>query len=96
NDLSNIATGSQNKIIMENPYKYDPLGSEILRVLSNNGTITIKGSISNGTLKNLEKIASDRGLILINKTKVPNTGYTQTNGKPIGSSELIKYIFKKK
>jgi hypothetical protein len=96
NKLSNIATGSQNKIIMENPYKYDPLNSEILRVLSSNGTITIKGSLSNGTLKNLEKRASDKGLVLVNKTKVPNTGYTQTNGKPIGSSELIQYTFKKK
>lgn len=96
NDLSNIATGSQNRIIMENPYKYDPLNKEILRVLSSDGTITIRGSISNRTLKNLEKRASDNGLVLINKTKVPNNGHTQTNGKPIGSSELIEYTFKKK
>lgn len=96
NDLPNIATGSQNRIIMENPYKYDPLNNEILRVLSSEGTITIKGSISNGTLRNLEKNASDKGLVLINKTKVPNNGHTQTNGKSIGSSELIEYTFKKK
>ena len=42
-DLSNIATRSQNKIIMDNPFGYDPLNDEVLRVLSDEGTIIIRG-----------------------------------------------------
>ena len=43
-DLSGIKSGSQSHINMDNPYGYDPLNSEILRVLADNGQITLTGS----------------------------------------------------
>ncbi|MWP63316.1 hypothetical protein, partial [Gilliamella sp. Pas-s25] len=92
----NIATGSQNKIIMENPYKYDPLGSEILRVLDNNGTIIIKGSWNNPSMKNIEKIAADKGFTLSEKNVISSKGYSQSNGKPIQNETITEYKFIRK
>ena len=95
NDLSNIATGSQNKIIIDNPFGYYPLNDEVLRVLNNGGTIIIRGSENNRYLKNIEKIARDKGLQLINKQKVSSKGYAQTSGKPIKGEQINKFILKK-
>ena len=96
NDLSNIATGSQRKIIMENPYGFNPLNKEVLRVLEPEGTIVIKGSGTNRTLRNIEAEAARNGLILVSKKDVPNIGYNQTSGAPIKGDVVIEYIFKRK
>ena len=56
-DLSNIAIRSQNEIIMDNPFGYDPFHKELLRVLSAEGTITIRGGKNNGYVSNIEAIA---------------------------------------
>ncbi|MWP63241.1 hypothetical protein [Gilliamella sp. Pas-s25] len=97
NDLSNIATGSQNKIIMDNPFGYYPLNDEVLRVLNKEGTIIIRGSDGkvNKYMRNLESIAEDKGLQLIDKRQISSAGYSQSNGKPIVSQNINEYIFKK-
>ena len=46
-DLSHVLTGSQAKIIIENPYGFDPLHSEIQRVLKRGGVIEITGGDRN-------------------------------------------------
>ncbi|MCO6540661.1 MAG: RHS repeat-associated core domain-containing protein, partial [Gilliamella sp.] len=95
NDLSNIATGSQNKIIMDNPFGYYPLNDEVLRVLNNGGTIIIRGNQTNKYMKNLEIIAKEKGLQLVNKRQISSAGYAQSSGEPIKSKTIDEYIFKK-
>ncbi|OCG58028.1 hypothetical protein A9G41_09035 [Gilliamella sp. Nev5-1] len=96
-NLSNIATGSQKTIIMDNPYGYAPLNDEVLRVLKKDGTIIIRGSDGkvNKYMRNLEIIAKNKGLQLINKRKISSKGYTQSNGEAIRNEQLNEYIFKK-
>ena len=93
NDLSNIATGSQKVIIMENPYKYKPFNDEVLRVLDKNGTIIVKGSWNNPSMNNIEKIAKSKGFTLVEKNIIPSKGYLQSNGKPIQNPTITEYKF---
>ena len=97
NDLSNIATRSQNKIIMDNPFGYDPLNDEVLRVLNDGGTIIIRGVDGkiNNYLKKLEVKAEQKGLQLISKREISSKGYFQSNGTAIKNENLNEYIFKK-
>ncbi|WP_392553614.1 VENN motif pre-toxin domain-containing protein [Orbus wheelerorum] len=96
NDLSKIATGSQKTIIMENPYGFKPFNDEILRVLDNNGTIIIKGSWNNPSMKNLEKIAESKGFTLSEKNIISSKGYSQSDGMQIKNETITEYIFNKK
>jgi len=96
NNLSKIATASQSKIIMENPYGFKPFNDEVIRALSPNGTIIVKGTLNNGSLKNIEKIAESKGFKLEKKSEIPNSGYSLSSGKPLNESSLTEYIFKRK
>ena len=98
-DLNNVAIGSQSKIIMQNPYKYDVLNLEINRVLQNGGIVEISRGLTNGTFKkfynmSLEKLR-ELGYEIIFKGKVENTekGFT-TTGKPVEST-IFKIILRK-
>ncbi|EOE6916129.1 hemagglutinin repeat-containing protein [Cronobacter turicensis] len=95
NDLSNIATGSQTKIIMENPYGFEPFNDEVVRVLDQNGTIIVKGTWNNPKIKSIEKKAKKYGFTLTEKNVIPSTGFSQTDGKPIANDTVTEYIFKK-
>ncbi|WP_167349250.1 hypothetical protein [Gilliamella intestini] len=46
-------------------------------------------------MRNLESIAEDKGLQLIDKRQISSAGYSQSNGKPIVSKNINEYIFKK-
>ena len=99
NNLKNIADRSQNKIIMDNPFGYYPLNDEVLRVLSDEGTIIIRGVDGkiNKYMKNLEAIAETAGLNLTNKQRILSKGYLHTNGTtPIKCEFIDKYEFKRK
>ena len=96
NDLSKIATGSQKLIIMENPYGFKPFNDEILRVLANKGTIIIKGTWNNPSLKNIEKIAENKGFILSEKKVISSKGYSQSDGKQINNETITEYKFIRK
>lgn len=78
---------------MENPYKYKPFNDEVLRVLDKNGTIIVKGSWNNPTMKNIEKIAEIKGFTLAEKNIIPSKGYSQSNGKPILNPTITEYKF---
>ncbi|EOI5820702.1 VENN motif pre-toxin domain-containing protein [Cronobacter malonaticus] len=95
NDLSNIATGSQKTIIMENPYGFKPFNDEVLRVLDKNGTIVVKGTWNNPAIQRIEKDAKKFGFILTEKNVIPSTGFSQTDGKPIKNKKVTEYKFKK-
>ncbi|EOV9572123.1 hemagglutinin repeat-containing protein [Cronobacter turicensis] len=95
NDLSNIATGSQKTIIMENPYGYKPFNDEVLRVLDKNGTIVVKGTWNNPAIQRIEKDAKKYGFTLTEKNVIPSTGFSQTDGKPIKNKKVTEYKFKK-
>jgi Haemagluttinin repeat. len=96
NDLSNIATGSQNKIIIDNPYGYRPINNEVIRVLNKDGVLIIRGGEGNKYIRNIEKIAADNGLKLVEKKTISSKGYTQSDGSPIKNPNINEYIFKKK
>lgn len=91
--LANIKTGSQNRIIFENPFGYDPLNPEVLRVLSRDGEIIITGSRSN--MKKLIKQLDDKGLKIKGERRdIPNDGsYLTTDGEKIMSPMLDQYKF---
>ncbi|MFS0556143.1 hypothetical protein [Brevibacillus sp. 179-C9.3 HS] len=94
--LTNIKTGSQSKIIIENPFGYDPLNPEVLRVLSRDGEIIITGSRSN--MKKLLKQLDEKGLKLKGERQdIPNDGsYLTTDGESIKSPMLDQYTFIRK
>jgi uncharacterized protein RhaS with RHS repeats len=74
-DLSGIKSGSQSHINMDNPYGYDPLNPEILRVLADNGQITLTGSaFANKYIKKSLKKIEELGLRIVSQTKVDPKG----------------------
>jgi hypothetical protein len=46
-NLTNVKTGSQSKVILENPFGFDPLNSEVNRVVKTGGTVEITANFSN-------------------------------------------------
>ena len=98
NDMRNIATRSQNKIIMDNPYNYEPFNKEVFRVLSDEGTVIIRGSTGkkNKYLRNLEAKANEIGFELISTKEISSKGYLQSDGTPIVGDNLNEYNFMKK
>jgi len=96
NNLSNIATGSQKTIVMENPYGFKPFNDEILRVLDKNGTIIVTGSWSNNAIKNIEKISETKGFDLVGKNVMSSKGFLQSDGNPINNPTVTEYKFKRK
>jgi hypothetical protein len=60
---------------MDNPYGYDPLNPEILRVLADNGQITLTGSaFANKYIKKPLKKIEELGLRIVSQTKVDPKG----------------------
>mgnify|MGYP005777248851 CR=1 FL=1 len=96
-NLTNIASGSQSKIIIENPYGYNPLNPEIIRVLEPGGVIEVTGSKANGFVNKIPQQAQQMGFS-VTEVQVPNVGqFTTTNGVVISSERtptFIKYILK--
>ena len=51
NNLNNIASNSQSKVIIENPFGFYPLNEEIQRITADNGLVKITGTQTNKYLK---------------------------------------------
>ena len=98
-DLSNVTTGSQSRVIMQNPYKYDVLNPEINRVLQNGGVVEISGGLTNGTFKKVYYMSaeslSELGYEIVFKGMLENAekGFT-TTGKPVNST-IYEIILRK-
>lgn len=88
----NNETLSQKRVIINNPYGFDPLNSEIHRIVKNGGTIRITGSLSNKSFNQYWKLEGvPEGFSAIYKGSQPVVQGFMKNGKPI--RELTeKYI----
>ncbi|WP_378127228.1 RHS repeat-associated core domain-containing protein [Cohnella boryungensis] len=98
-NLSNVATGSQSRVIMENPYRYDVLNPEVSRVLQRGGTLEITGGLSNKTFNTVYKMSDEElkaaGYTLVSKGQAANAGTSlTTTGEPIRSM-IMEIILKK-
>ncbi|WP_419789266.1 RHS repeat-associated core domain-containing protein [Pseudomonas koreensis] len=95
-DLSSIKSGSQSHINMDNPYGYDPLNPEILRVLADNGQITLTGSaFANKYIKKSLKKIEELGLRIVSQTKVDPKGFKTIDGNQIESKQLDQFIIER-
>lgn len=88
----NKETLSQKRVIINNPYGFDPLNSEIHRIVKNGGTVRITGSLSNKNFNQYWKLEDvPEGFSAIYKGSQPGVQGFMNNGKPIrGLTE--KYI----
>ena len=72
-NLVNVPTGSQAKVIIENPNGFDPLNPEILRVIKEGGEIEITGIKSNKEFFNIYsgKVEVPKGFEIIEVGEIP-------------------------
>ena len=89
-NLVDVPTGSQSKVIIENPDGFDPLNSEILRVVKEGGEIEITGIKSNKEFFNIYsgKVEVPKGFEIIEVGEIPENFQKQgfrTDGKLIGT-----------
>ncbi len=95
-NLSGIKDGSQSRINIDNPYGYDPLNPEILRVLSKDGQITLTGSANaNGYLKKAIKRIESLGLKIVSHEKISTQGFKTVDGRDIQSRQLDQFVIKR-
>ena len=89
-NLVNVPTGSQSKVIIENPNGFDPLNPEILRVVKEGGEIEITGIKSNKEFFNIYsgEVEVPKGFEIIEVGEIPENFQKQgfrTDGKLIGT-----------
>ena len=104
-NLVNVPTGSQAKVIIENPFKFNPYNSEILRVLQKGGELKVTGVESNryfnSIIEDIDKkiIKVPEGYELIEVKEIPiserKQGF-QSSGRPIGKKTDIEIRLRKK
>ena len=72
-NLVNVPTGSQSKVIIENPNGFDPLNPEILRVVKEGGEIEITGIKSNKEFFNIYsgEVEVPKGFEIIEVGEIP-------------------------
>ena len=88
-NLVNVPTGSQAKVIIENPFGFDPTNSEILRVLQKGGELRITGTERNKYFKDMLKDSYEppKGFKVIKKGDILESERRQgfkKDGEPIG------------
>ena len=93
-NLVNIQTGSQSKVIIENPNGFDPLNPEILRVVKEGGEIEITGIKSNKEFFNIYsgKVEVPKGFEIIEVGEIPKNFQKQgfrTDGDLIGQKDGV-------
>ncbi|ASC01992.1 hypothetical protein CBG50_00880 [Fusobacterium polymorphum] len=93
-NLVNVPTGSQSKVIIENPNGFDPLNPEILRVVKEGGEIEITGIKSNKEFFNIYsgKVEVPKGFEIIEVREIPENFQKQgfkTDGDLIGQKNGV-------
>lgn len=93
-NLVNVPTGSQSKVIIENPNGFDPLNPEILRVVKEGGEIEITGIKSNKEFFNIYsgKVEVPKGFEIIEVGEIPENFQKQgfkTDGDLIGQKNGV-------
>lgn len=98
-NLSNIPTGSQSQVIIQNPYKYQALNSEVYRVLQPGGSVNMIGNWSNPFFKPYYRMEymdfQNLGYNFVSKGPMINPGiYYQTSGD-IVKGTILEIILQK-
>ena len=102
-DLSNIKTGSQSRVVIENTKKYDALNPEVIRVVEKGGVVEMTGNYSNSDFKRYYDMSPQEldnlGFEIVKKGNIPleqaKQGY-QTNGRLIPLESMKELILIKK
>ena len=89
-NLADIPTGSQTKVVIENPFGFDPTNPEILRVVKEGGEIEITGIKSNKEFYKIYsgKVEVPKGFEIIEVGEIPENFQKQgfrTDGDLIGT-----------
>jgi len=94
-----VATGSQSKVIFQNPYKYDVLNPEVSRVLQSGGTVEITGGLSNKTFNTIYKMSEAElqavGYTLVSRGQASNATQGLTTTGEVIKSTIMEIILKK-
>lgn len=91
-NLVNVPTGSQAKVIIENPFGFNPINSEILRVLQKGGELRITGTESNRYFRKIfKKRKGENGELILDITKIPPEYEVVESRKLIGSEKKQGY-----
>ena len=91
-NLVNVPTGSQAKVIIENPFGFNPINSEILRVLQKGGELRITGTESNRYFRKMfKKRKGENGELILDTTKIPPEYEVVESRKLIGSEKKQGY-----
>ncbi len=94
--LPEVKTGSQSTINIDNPYGYNPLNPEILRILSLDGMIRMVGNEPrNKYFRNVLNSLGDLNLKLISKKEITSLGYKLSDGTPMDAKILTEVIIKR-
>ena len=98
-NLSGIVSGSQSRIVIQNPYNFNALNSEISRVLKKGGTIEISGGMSNKWFNSIYKMSESElnslGYSTVSRGQATSagTGFT-IQGEAI-KSNIMEIVLKK-
>ena len=91
-NLVNVPTGSQAKVIIENPYGFEPLNPEILRVVKPGGEIIITGTEKNKFFRKMfKKNKGENGELIVDIKKIPPEYEVIESRKLIGSEKKQGY-----
>ena len=91
-NLVNVPTESQSKVIIENPYGFEPLNPEILRVVKHGGEIIITGIEKNKFFRKMfKKNKGENGELIVDITKIPPEYEVIESRKLIGSEKKQGY-----
>ena len=91
-NLENVPTESQAKVIIENPFGFNPINSEILRVLQKGGELRITGTESNRYFRKMfKKRKGKNGELILDITKIPPEYEVVESRKLIGSEKKQGY-----
>ena len=98
-NLSKIQTGSQSKVIIQNPYGYDALNPEIKRVLASGGTVEISGGMSNKYFNSIYNMSEadlkSLGYTVVSRGVADNPGVGLSSSGGIIESIIMEIVLKK-
>ena len=94
--MDSVPTGSQSRIIINNPYGFDPLNPEVRWVLQRNGRVEIVGQARNGYKNRAIAGANERGFRVVQEIHHPSNtfGFTDSSGNLLTGS-FTQYILER-
>lgn len=96
--LPEVKTGSQTKINIDNPYGYNPLNPEIMRILSKDGEIRLVGNLKNNKyFRNAIKSGNleELNLNIILHREISSGNYKLSNGEVMKETKLTEIILRR-